>query len=62
MRNRIIDVFRIANRLVSITVEDPDFSELRVNQFVKITVPFKIRLRKNGFIYFIEWVLLAVVI
>ena len=36
MRNRIIDVFRIANRLVSITVEDPDFSELRVNQFVKI--------------------------
>lgn len=36
MRNRIIDVYRIANRLVSITVEDPDFSELRVNQFVKI--------------------------
>ena len=36
MRNRIIDVFRIANRLVSITVENPDFSELRVNQFVKI--------------------------
>jgi len=36
MKNRIIDVFRIANRLVSITVEDPDFSELRVNQFVKI--------------------------
>ena len=36
MINRIIDVFRIANRLVSITVEDPDFSELRVNQFVKI--------------------------
>ena len=36
MRNRIIDVYRIANRLVSITVENPDFSELRVNQFVKI--------------------------
>ena len=36
MKNRIIDVYRIANRLVSITVEDPDFSELRVNQFVKI--------------------------
>ena len=36
MKNRIIDVYRIANRLVSITVENPDFSELRVNQFVKI--------------------------
>ena len=36
MRNRIIDVYRIANRLVSIIVENPDFSELRVNQFVKI--------------------------
>ena len=36
MRNRIIDVYRIANRLVSITVENPDFSKLRVNQFVKI--------------------------
>ena len=36
MRNRIIVVYRIANRLVSITVENPDFSELRVNQFVKI--------------------------
>ena len=36
MRNRIIAVYRIANRLVSITVENPDFSELRVNQFVKI--------------------------
>ena len=36
MKNRIIDVYRIANRLVSITVEDQDFSELRVNQFVKI--------------------------
>ena len=36
MKNRIIDVYRIAKRLVSITVENPDFSELRVNQFVKI--------------------------
>ena len=36
MRNRIIAVYRIPNRLVSITVENPDFSELRVNQFVKI--------------------------
>ena len=36
MRNRIIDVYRIANHLVSIIVENPDFSELRVNQFVKI--------------------------
>lgn len=36
MKNKIIDAFKVANRLVSITVENPDFSELRVNQFVKI--------------------------
>ena len=36
MKNKIIDVFKVANRLVSITVENPDLSKLRVNQFVKI--------------------------
>ena len=36
MENKIIDVYRIENRLVSITVEDPDFSNLRMNQFVDI--------------------------
>lgn len=36
MKNKVIDVFKVANRLVSITVENPDLSELRVNQFVKI--------------------------
>lgn len=36
MKNKIIDVYRIENRLVSITVEDPDFSNLRMNQFVDI--------------------------
>ena len=36
MKNKLIDVFKVANRLVAITVEDPDFSELKVNQFVKI--------------------------
>ena len=36
MKNKIIDVFKVANRLVSITVENPDLSELRVNQFVRI--------------------------
>lgn len=36
MKNKIIDTFKVANRLVSITVENPDFSELRVNGFVKI--------------------------
>ena len=36
MKNKIIAVYKIANRLVSITVENPDLSELRVNQFVKI--------------------------
>lgn len=36
MKNKIIAAFKMANRLVSITVGNPDFSELRVNQFVKI--------------------------
>lgn len=36
MKNKIIDAFKVANRLVSITVENPDFLELRINQFVKI--------------------------
>lgn len=36
MKNKIIDVYKIANRLVSITVENPDFSNLRMNQFVEI--------------------------
>ena len=61
MRNRIIDVYRIANRLVSITVEDPDFSELRVNQFVKIgdkeyrinSLPLWIQPHQN---LFLKWI------
>ena len=36
MKNKIIAVYKIENRLVSITVEDPDFSNLRMNQFVEI--------------------------
>lgn len=36
MKNKIIDAFKVADRLVLITVEKPDLSELRVNQFVKI--------------------------
>ena len=36
MKNKIIDVYKVENRLVSITVEDPDFSNLRMNQFVDI--------------------------
>lgn len=36
MKNKIIAVYRIEKRLVSITVEDPDFSNLRMNQFVEI--------------------------
>lgn len=36
MKNKIIAVYRIENRLVSITVEDPDFSNLKMNQFVDI--------------------------
>lgn len=36
MKNKIIDVYKIANRLVSITVENPDFSKLKMNQFVDI--------------------------
>ncbi len=33
MRNRIIAAYSSSKSLVSITVENPDFSELRVNQF-----------------------------
>ncbi|CIT87313.1 Uncharacterised protein [Streptococcus pneumoniae] len=36
MKNRIIDVFEVVNRILVITVENPDFEDLRVNQFVKI--------------------------
>lgn len=36
MKNKIIAVYKIANRLVSITVEEPDFSNLKMNQFVEI--------------------------
>ncbi len=36
MKNRIIDVFKVVNRLLVITVENPDLKDLRVNQFVKI--------------------------
>ena len=36
MKNKIIAVYKIANRLVSITVENPDFSNLKMNQFVEI--------------------------
>lgn len=34
--NKIIDVCIVANRFVSITVENPDFSNLRIDQFVMI--------------------------
>ena len=34
MKNKIIEVYKIANRLVSITVEEPDFSDLKINHFV----------------------------
>lgn len=36
MKNKIIDVFKVANRLVSITVENPDFSDLKINEPVRI--------------------------
>ena len=36
MKNKIIDVYKIAHRLVSITVENPDFSDLKINQFVRL--------------------------
>lgn len=36
MFNKIIDVCVVANRFVSITVENPDFSNLRIDQFVMI--------------------------
>lgn len=31
MKNRIIDVFEVVNRILVITVENPDFEDLRVN-------------------------------
>ncbi len=31
MKNRIIDVFKVVNRLLVITVKNPDFKNLRVN-------------------------------
>lgn len=31
MKNRIIDVFEVVNRLLVLTVENPDFEDLRVN-------------------------------
>ena len=31
MKNRIVDVFKVANRLLVTTVENPDFEDLRVN-------------------------------
>jgi len=36
MKNKICAVYKIANRLVSITVENPDFSDLKINHFVRI--------------------------
>ena len=36
MKNKIIDVYKIENRLVSITVENPEFSNLRIHKFVDI--------------------------
>ena len=35
-KNKIIDVYKIAHRLVSITVENTDFSDQKINQFVRI--------------------------
>lgn len=31
MKNRIIDVFEVVNRILVLTVENPDFEDLRVN-------------------------------
>ena len=31
MKNRIVDVFKVGNRLLVITVENPDFEALRVS-------------------------------
>ena len=36
MKNKIWAVYKITHRLVSITVENPDFSDLKINQFVRI--------------------------
>ena len=38
--NKIIDVCIVANRFVSITVENPDFSNLRIDQFAMIGEKF----------------------
>ena len=38
MKNRIIDVFKVVNRLLVITVENSDLKDLRVNQFVKLDI------------------------
>ena len=35
-KNKIIDVYKIAHHLVSITVENPDFSDLKISHFVRI--------------------------
>ena len=36
IKNKIWAVYKITHRLVSITVENPDFSDLKTNQFVRI--------------------------
>lgn len=36
MKNKIIDVFKVAGRLVSITVSNPDFSGLKMGKKVRI--------------------------
>ena len=36
IKNKIWAVYKITHRLVSITVENPDFSDLKINQFVRI--------------------------
>ena len=36
MKNKIWAVYKITHRLVSITVENTDFSDLKINHFVRI--------------------------
>ena len=36
MKNKIWAVYKITHHLVSITVENPDFSDLKINHFVRI--------------------------
>lgn len=36
IKNKIWAVYKITHRLVSITVENPDFSDLKINHFVRI--------------------------